>query len=194
MKRWILLALCVTPLLAGTSFLACGGGDDSVASGGDGGADGTVAGDDGGGGGGDDGGGGGGGDGATGEGGGKGDGGGGGGGSNPGQISCGAATCSAASQLCCDPLGDAGPECREAGANCNGLEFQCDETADCDAGNVCCLELAPPRARCRNNCTGPGRYEECKLDSECGDGGACKAYTCQGGVAVKTCKKPPGCN
>lgn len=136
--------------------------------------------------------------GGLGDGGGGGDGGGDGGGgvvSNPGKISCGAAECTAATQICCRGFGgDAG--CIGTSDNCQGSEIECDEKADCQGAEICCRG-GQGRQRCGSaaNCDGFGEAIVCKTNTECSDGGTCKEWSCGGGnIKIRSCTQPfQGC-
>ena len=116
---------------------------------------------------------------------GAGDGGADGGGSTPGQVSCGASTCTS-TQFCCD-FGDGG--CQEnEGGTCFGAAGRCDEAADCPMGQVCCSTLG---AACQAGpCLGA---QLCKTTGECGgaDGG-CRVQSCLGRM-IQACGTPFGC-
>jgi hypothetical protein len=75
------------------------------------------------------------------------------------------------------------------------LRRACDETADCDPGNVCCI---PPNANIAlaynsqcvpsAQCSGmdPYAYRMCKSSSECPANVACVTQPCHGYV-ISTC-------
>lgn len=127
--------------------------------------------------------------------------------SDPGVITCGATTCKAGgiatpgAQYCCVEEAAGGPtsSCKpSAERGCRGHRLTCDEAADCGGATVCCAE----RQRfggsdfvvtgCRPTCiTGAPRFQVCKTDAECENGGSCLAYDCGGAFpALRFCEKP----
>jgi len=96
-------------------------------------------------------------------------------------------------QFCCRGFNDAG--CVDQGESCQGARVTCDEAADCDQGERCCLSFGGGggglRARCDNNCQ--SQFRVCKTDTECGDAGACTEKTC-GTIKIRTCGTLVGCN
>jgi hypothetical protein len=71
------------------------------------------------------------------------------------------------------------------GGTCNGVSFECDETADCSGtGEICCLQLGPPGitgSACRTSCKS-GDPQLCRSAAECGLGTPCTTFTCAGDV------------
>lgn len=140
---------------------------------------------------------------------------------NPGRISCGASDCDAGGGggfnrfVCCErPNGGIAActrqnDCDNQGPD-SGLSVACDETADCDDNERCCLlqteqNLPGPgpdqlvsRTACQNRCqVGNGGNlkrvpQVCKTSAECGDAGACAQKDC-GGFKVFVCGSPEGC-
>ena len=104
----------------------------------------------------------------------------------PGEIACGASPCPVPASQCCSDV-DAST-CDPAGSACTGLVRTCDEAADCDPGEVCCVtQIAPKRfaTACKASCD-VGEPQACASSAECGDAGACLPWRC-GAVDVKTC-------
>jgi hypothetical protein len=68
------------------------------------------------------------------------------------------------------------------GGTCNGVFFECDETADC-TGQVCCLQLGGggtiAGSSCKPTCKG-GSPRLCRSAAECGLGTPCNTFTCKG--------------
>jgi hypothetical protein len=114
--------------------------------------------------------------------------------SNPGRVSCGEAECSLPAEACCATLTTT--TCQAPGASCEGGGVQrCDEAADCEGGNVCCLRLDPdkPEATCEPGCIrGASRLQLCKTDAECPEG-TCYVNRCAGGVVYRACAAIQGC-
>jgi hypothetical protein len=221
MRRGLGLVLVVSCGLLG-AFAACGGSDDnSATSGGDDGGsnDATVNGDDSGnnpgtdsgnpgtdsGNPGTD-------SGNNGEGGG-GDGGGNGDGgrpSDPHKVPCGTVSCDTTTDFCCihfeldGGVSEAG--CTPNNGNCRngGFEEHCDESADCDGGRICCLNIGgaiggqsdcqQPQGQGGGGC-GIGRIELCRTNAECPNDAGCSVRSCFGGTRqLEVCGKPTGCN
>jgi hypothetical protein len=68
----------------------------------------------------------------------------------------------------------------------SGIPYYCDETADCNAGLVCCMSTdLRPWAACTSTCTGAGVIL-CKSSAECTDGQTCTPATCDG-QRIGTC-------
>jgi hypothetical protein len=80
----------------------------------------------------------------------------------------------------------------KGGAMCGGVNWACDETADCAPGNACCLTLdmmVVKGSSCTGFCQNP-RLQLCQSNTECSGGMNCMATTCSGFV-VKTCGGVP---
>jgi hypothetical protein len=80
----------------------------------------------------------------------------------------------------------------KGGAMCGGVNWACDETADCAPGNACCLTLdmmVVKGSGCTGFCQNP-RLQLCQTNTECSGGMNCMATTCSGFV-VKTCGGVP---
>ncbi|MBX3264803.1 MAG: hypothetical protein KF782_34345 [Labilithrix sp.] len=127
--------------------------------------------------------------------------------SDPGVIACGATTCQAgplgapAGEYCCVEGAAGGPasSCKSAAErSCRGHRLACDEAADCGGATVCCAERQRSSGGdfvvtvCRPTCiTGAPRFQVCKTDAECENGGSCVAYDCGGAFpALRFCEKP----
>jgi hypothetical protein len=123
--------------------------------------------------------------------------------SDPGAVSCGAATCAIRSNpspgmlsLCCLRVQDpAVAECVDSPGECeSGSKFLCDESADCPAGQHCCFggrtyggSGCSPDACVPTSCTGfDCGIELCKRDGECASG-RCYAYDCVNGRRIGSC-------
>jgi hypothetical protein len=109
--------------------------------------------------------------------------------SDPGKITCNGAACAVPASQCCGDV-DAGASCQAAATACSGLVRLCDETADCPLGTICCVSAIQPKlfaTECKAAC-GPGEPQACATRAECGDAGACLAWTC-GAVRVSTCNR-----
>ena len=127
----------------------------------------------------------------------------GGGGSDPGFVSCAGAECDLdAGKACCDTIEkDAGKQAcgsLASGSFCmTGAVEECDEKADCQGSDVCCLQftLQGIQATCTPTCIGGAvRYQACKTSGECENGsGPCATHTCATGETVQTCQRPIGC-
>ncbi len=96
-----------------------------------------------------------------------------------GTIPCGNSTCTAASQVCCYGA-TAQPDVHGHGA-CNGTPLDCRSTANCHAGDICCLSGAGANAKAT-----------CEVGASCGGGvqlcanGDCAANeTCFQGLCVR---------
>jgi len=127
--------------------------------------------------------------------------------SDPGQVSCGAASCPTATEYCCvrflfdGGTGDASCINDDAGGGaCNGIRERCNESADCDAGRICCAQFGGGSGgtACRTPGANPGDpcwiggVQLCRTANECGDAGACNVLTC-GTRQLEVCGKPQGC-
>ena len=104
-----------------------------------------------------------------------------------GQISCGGGTCNVPSQECCQ-MPNAGVCQPSNGGGCSGDIARCDEAANCQPGQVCCVTKVTAsglETQCQSSCQG-GEPQSCRTDGECGGAGPCAAWTCAGSV-VATC-------
>lgn len=93
-------------------------------------------------------------------------------------VRCGAVACGGATPACC--VEDRTMTCVAAAAGCRGLRIRCDETADCSAGQVCCLggALARGEAVCieRVDCWGANATVMCKTSADCAAGQVCLPF------------------
>jgi hypothetical protein len=117
--------------------------------------------------------------------------------SNAGQVGCGVTpSCDLSTSTCC-VLADGGAACTKGtGATCPSIggdpvTRQCDETADCPGGQICCLEIINNTAigsSCHADCGGNGgrRAQACKQQSEC-QSGTCQVRTCSAGGPIESC-------
>jgi hypothetical protein len=124
--------------------------------------------------------------------------------SNPGKVTCGAAECDAGINAgngdpqCCYRAADAATPsaCVANGAACTqgGHRLRCDEPADCDPGDRCCIDTSGggggggATASCQGNCNAQDELDLCKDNSQCGDGGTCRQVTCNNGRVYRTCQ------
>ncbi len=69
-------------------------------------------------------------------------------------ITCGAATCTDTTQVCC--LGTGGQETCVAAGTCTGVAFACDASEDCPTNDVCCYSAG-----------GTGAGTSCKPANQC---------------------------
>jgi hypothetical protein len=88
---------------------------------------------------------------------------------SPGKVTCGSTTCDTATDYCCAGTNGAGTcEPLNGGTCASGVEVECDETADCASGNVCCQQDAygPHSATCETACP-TGYFQVCRTNAEC---------------------------
>jgi hypothetical protein len=106
--------------------------------------------------------------------------------SDPGQVPCGATSCTTSTQFCCKGTGDGGTATCDSynSGTCptTSIQVQCNEAADC-MGGVCCqaLQYGPHSATCMPSC-GTANFQVCRTDGECGamsDAGAAKRCVVQ---------------
>lgn len=108
---------------------------------------------------------------------------------NPKSVTCGADECPRSGdgksrEICCVKPG-APPEmacARELDPDaCKEARRECDDAADCDAGQVCCAETNSGRMNtvCMATCiTGAPRWQVCKTSAECEGGIPCTTGIC----------------
>jgi hypothetical protein len=115
-------------------------------------------------------------------------------GQDPGRVECGAMACSLPAQACCVTASSA---CIDRSANCNGDHYLCDDSADCNSGQICCWMFGIYYGSiCGSGSCGsdPSQsVQRCKVSSECTNGGPCQTFTCAGGTLIKACSRPPFC-
>ena len=129
--------------------------------------------------------------------------------STPGAIRCGNGTCAAGTEECC-LRSDGVPASNGCGSRgnvtCNGTQTvrRCDEAADCNQGELCCLSVfTSPPAILGSTCTSasnPDAVEECQADGAVGCGSdadcdalglpPCVAQLCRGDI-LQTCGRLP---
>jgi hypothetical protein len=115
-------------------------------------------------------------------------------GSSPGAVDCYGDQCAlAAGQYCC-ARGDGGGDCQTQNNQCGfgSSRLRCDEPADCNAGQRCCLSFGGggggSGSACTNNGCGFGQLDLCQTNTDCTDhGGECKVVTCQDGRTFRAC-------
>jgi len=115
---------------------------------------------------------------------------------DPGQISCGASTCTAGTSFCCQNVSGSTGTCDPTGTVCTQSEVHCNEAADCDGG-VCCMAIAVSfatsvKATCETRCA-TGTYQLCRSNTECGAGHSCVVQTCLVGSTTEACTTVAGC-
>jgi hypothetical protein len=103
-------------------------------------------------------------------------------------VACGSGSCSVPTEECCQM--QSGSVCQAAnGGGCNGVIARCDEAANCQPGQVCCvtkLTASGLETECQSSCQGGDGVQSCRTDGECGGTGPCTAWSCAGSV-VATC-------
>ena len=122
----------------------------------------------------------------------------------PGSVGCGSTTCPARGRetpFCCvddRPL-QTTFVCRNDTDQCRVHQVACDDTSDCNGGDVCCAEVSYETARptlfstCRSSCiTGVPRVQVCNAARQC-TSGTCQAYECRGFPELKYCELPDFC-
>jgi hypothetical protein len=119
--------------------------------------------------------------------------------SDPGKITCAGAPCDVPANYCCDgAAADGGTQkCVPLSvSSCGDLRRACDEAADCNGGQVCCI---PPNnapfvaynAQCAPTCKNdPLSYQLCKTDAECENGLTCVTQLCHG-KEIRSCGPLP---
>ena len=126
-------------------------------------------------------------------------------GPTPGSVRCGNVDCNAKTDACC--LQESGNPATNGCASrddalCNGTQVRrtCDEAADCNPGEVCCMEVVTsPPATIGSYCFRPdgsgapgtcptSEIVACSSDADCIAANAppCVAQTCRGNV-LQTC-------
>ena len=119
-------------------------------------------------------------------------------------MQCDDVVCATATHFCCVEDTGSRPlwECMvdAPGVRCGALTRQCDEAADCPAGQLCCVPLtARPfpaySAHCAASCDGSYWFQLCRLAGECPAGKPCLRQECSG-ESIQTCGaiEPLYCN
>jgi hypothetical protein len=126
--------------------------------------------------------------------------------SDPGSVTCGfpATVCAVdgGGDICCTRQGTGGGvgSCVRP-TSCDGVaKKECDESADCPGGGLCCFLFGGGSAghrdiitTCMGACPYPHTNQACKTDAECGPGYTCATYVMDG-YTVSTCASPdPKC-
>lgn len=99
-------------------------------------------------------------------------------------INCDGKICDVDTTFCCDE-GFGNTSCRPKGAGCSPWTFECDDSTDCPAGQLCC-HAGGLLVKCDTSCGGG--------DEICQPGKPCKNGTCGGdlvgppAVTVHECK------
>ena len=108
--------------------------------------------------------------------------------SDKGRVPCGSDTCDVPSEECCEAP-DASACQPAGGGSCSGVVERCDEAANCQPGDVCCVTALGSSGfatECRQSCVA-SEAQSCRTDGECGAMGPCVAWMCAGSV-VATCR------
>jgi hypothetical protein len=113
--------------------------------------------------------------------------------SDPGSVTCAGKPCASSDHFCCDQQGVESCMAQPEPGTCAGPQRVCDEAADCQGGQVCCI---PPNAnivvayftQCAKTCgiNDPYQYQVCKTSAECQNGQPCLGQLCQGKM-IFTC-------
>ncbi len=119
--------------------------------------------------------------------------------SDPKSITCNGMPCAVPANYCCDEgmFPNPGPQkcVPNTTSSCGGRRRSCDETADCNSGDVCCIPPNAALALSYNslcvlaaNCSGmdPYSYRMCKSSLECPVNVTCVTQPCHGYV-ISTC-------
>ena len=117
--------------------------------------------------------------------------------STPGEVDCNGANasgnqfCTVSTQQACCTNGSSPGVCQLPTTFCNGTAptFQCDEVADCNPGEVCCLNNNV--FACATSCS--PQAQSCRLNSECGQSAQCVVQDCNNGVFTELCQLGNGC-
>jgi hypothetical protein len=97
--------------------------------------------------------------------------------STPGFVDCGGKTCDLSTSVCCLPVkADAGlAACVPSTVTCAvgvGVIIACDESADCQHGNVCCVGSVTGAQTCQTQCP-VGDLHACRCQQECASNPPC---------------------
>lgn len=98
---------------------------------------------------------------------------------DPGQVTCGSATCNVPSQTCCTMLFPQGQSCTTSCSGGTSARGDCDGPEDCSGGEICCapsgLTDLAMGTTCESSCG--TRFQMCQTDSDCPGGQSC--HTCE---------------
>ena len=89
-------------------------------------------------------------------------------------IGCATTTCTGTTSVCCDSATSA--HCSTRGACAGFFEMQCDDNADCAAGQVCCVTASANISACQSSCASSpsaGRGLICTTNAQCPTNQAC---------------------
>jgi hypothetical protein len=94
-------------------------------------------------------------------------------------VKCGGSYCTAGSQSCCDPEGS--PSCITTGHFCSRLSISCDDSADCNTGQICCATRhsgnnAIESVSCSSSCNGSNPIQLCSPGTNECRSGTCSAW------------------
>jgi hypothetical protein len=90
--------------------------------------------------------------------------------SDPGFVDCGGTPCDLSTSVCCiqqknTEAGSIPPKCVPACTSALNVVVNCDETADCQHGKVCCVDLVTGAQTCQTSCI--ATLQLCRCDQEC---------------------------
>ncbi len=100
---------------------------------------------------------------------------------DPGQVTCGMATCNVPAQTCCTTLFPSGQSCVAAGMCSGGTSApgNCDGPEDCAGGQLCCAPSGfadlTRGTTCEASCG--SRFQMCQTSADCPSGQSC--HTCR---------------
>jgi hypothetical protein len=107
----------------------------------------------------------------------------------PSGLSCGGNLCPLGNQCCASPNGST---CQPQGSACTGVAFECEQSATCGPGLVCC-QTAPGEQTTFTCQPGPCTVQSCRTSTECTNGNTCVPQTCSG-VPMQLCGLSPSCD
>lgn len=98
---------------------------------------------------------------------------------DPGEVTCGMATCMVPAQTCCTTLFPAGQTC-QAPSSCSGgtsAPGNCDGPEDCSGGQLCCAPSGFSDLIMGTTCAAScgSRFQMCQTSSDCPGGQTCHA-------------------
>ena len=98
---------------------------------------------------------------------------------DPGQVTCGTATCNVPSQTCCTTLFPQGQSCAATCSGGTSARGDCDGPEDCSGGELCCAPSGfsdlSMGTTCESSCG--TRFRMCQTDADCPGGQSC--HTCE---------------